>query len=1204
MRTFGRRWGAARGVALAAVSLLAVTGVTAQAAASSTSDDPGSEFPLTPVSSPAADEAGRGRAFWQDGALPPATAEQEASRKAVATGQRVPVDSLTSETSVVFANSDGTFTVETSPGVERVRKGGRWTPVDTTLVQRSDGLIEPKAGQEVTFSSGGTGPLARMSRNGLTYELGSPWTLPRPSLTGSTAVYASVRPGIDLVVQARPDGFTQNLVVHDRTAAADPELKSVRFPVRTTGLNVRESASGDLSLVDARGHAVFSSSGALMWDAGKSAATQTAATSMSLASVADTQTASVEAADATPDSRTAVADVTVTPDAVAVTPDQGFLTDPDTTYPVVIDPPSVTASLTGWTTVWSNLSSTSFWKTSHTLGAGYDGWVDGKLTRALFQFDTRRVAGKKILNATFTAYDVWAANCDPQPVDLWRTGAISSSTTWSKQPAWSSKVTTVWAAKGYNDACKDGDVEFNATAAVAYTAKAASTTTTLGLRAGNEGEKLQWKQFMSPTDPDVTSTRKPRLSITYVSPPDTKPSYVKLADPNMACSAATSPAGIRDTTPRLTATPTSADGANASLRPNFEVFDSANTKIASLSPSTWTASGTAGSVTTAALADQKTYSFAARTEYRYTYGGTTTSLYGPWSARCYFTVDTKQPDPPTVTATPYSECTSENCASDPELGSVGQTGTFKITTPNDDVRRFDTSLNGVLVESKTYSVNTKSHEVRIAPTIKGLNVLRTVTYDAAGNHGETDFLFKVAPGSKPVASWAFDETAGTTAADSSAGGGAPLTFSSTTSWTAQGRLKGAAHLDGTSSAGQTSARVVDTLNNFSISAWVRLTDRSHAAGIAGQPGTVMSSFQLYYSSYADRWVFARYSSDNTSGVTIGASSQKPPVLGAWTHLLGVYDQQAAKVRLYVNGRLQAESAYTTPFAGNGPLRVGKWAAGADRDFFPGDIDQLQVWNRVVFPDELGAQVNLENEATGLFQPHLEANWAFDESPGTTDSSGNSRALTLDKTASLVDSQAQGHGNVLKLTGALDSSASASVPLDNSGSFTLAGWVDVTDDNRLDDLTIGHAATIIAHPGTQTSAIRLVYYQPKGQSDGYWILEMAENDVAGGPRMLLYSELTESPKDWVHVAATYDSVTGAARLYLTGVRQGDEDGALVKNTYQPTGPVLTGKSRIYPTGAWGDTLLGQVDDLRIYAGVMSQQDITQLSLKDEPPVPIE
>ncbi|MEU8763202.1 LamG-like jellyroll fold domain-containing protein [Streptomyces sp. NPDC048659] len=1180
---------------------MTATGLSAQAVAASAPVGSEPEFPATPVSSPAADDAGRGKSFWQGGPLPEASAEQAASRKAAETGQRVPIDSLTSENGMVFANSDGTFTAETSPTVERVLKSGRWTPVDTTLVRRADGLLEPKAGQDLTVSGGGTGPLARMAKDGLTYELGSPWALPKPTVTGPTAVYASVRPGVDLVVQVRPDGFTQNLVVHDRAAAADPALKSVRFPVTTHGLDMRETGAGNMSLVDKRGRAVFSSSGALMWDSGKQPVTRAAKTT----AMAPTAPAAAAAVEPAPEARTAVADVTVSRDALSVTPDQGFLADSATAYPVVIDPPAVAASLTGWTTVWSNSASTSFWKTSHSLGVGYDAWVDNKKARSLFQFDTRRVAGKKILNATFTPYAIWSANCTKKNVELWRTGAISSGTTFAKQPAWSAKVDTVLAAKGYDSNCPDGDIEFDATSAVAFTAKANATTTTLGLRA-DESDAIAWKQFLSPADPDATASRKPRLSITYVSLPDATPSYVKLADPNLACSAASSPAGIRKTTPRLTATPTSTDGSNASLRPNFEVFDSANAKVASLSPGTWTASATAGSVTTAALTDGKTYSFAARTEYRYTYGGATTSLYGPWSARCYFSVDTKVPDPPTVTGSPYTECAGENCEKDPELGSVGMTGTFTITTPNTDVRRFKTELNGVVIDDKTYTSNTKTHTVRVAPSKKGLTTLRATTYDAAGNvSAPVDYRFNVAAGSKPVAAWSMDETSGTTAPDTSERGSASLTFTEGTSWTNQGRLNGAVDLKRTTT-GQTTAPVVDTLNNFSVSAWVRLDKDDAAAAVVGQPGTVMSSFQLYYSAYAKRWVFARYSADTTSGVTIGASSLKPPVLGAWTHLMGVYDQQAGQVRLYVNGQLQQVSPYTTPFAGSGPLQVGRWATGAARDYFPGAVDQLQVWNRTVHPDELGSEVNAKEEGTGRERPRLEAHWAMDETSGTvaSDSSGNERPLTLAPGASFTSTGSLGRETVLGLSGAADASAGAAVPVDTSGSFTVAGWVDVTEDSRLEDTTIGHAATIIAHPGNQTSAFRVVYYQPKGQSDGYWILEMAENDVAGGPRTLLYSSLTEAPKGWVHVTATYDSVTGAARLFLGGVRQGDERGVLIKNTYQPGGLITAGKSRIYPTGAWGDTLLGQVDDLRVYTGAMSQQDITGLAFESQPPIDIE
>ena len=40
------------------------------------------------------------------------------------------------------------------------------------------------------------------------------------------------------------------------------------------------------------------------------------------------------------------------------------------------------------------------------------------------------------------------------------------------------------------------------------------------------------------------------------------------------------------------------------------------------------------------------------------------------------------------------------------------------------------------------------------------------------------------------------------------------------------------------------------------------------------------------------------------------------------------------------------------------------------------------------------------------------------------------------------------------------------------------------------------------------------------------------------------------------------------------------------------------------GEWGNALPGQLDDLRVYAGVLSDAEITQLATVDEPPVPIE
>lgn len=87
-------------------------------------------------SSTPADEGARGKEFWEDDALPAATPEQRASEKAVASGKSVEIGELTSSTSRVVANPDGTFTAETAASPERVLKAGKWTDVDTTLVTR------------------------------------------------------------------------------------------------------------------------------------------------------------------------------------------------------------------------------------------------------------------------------------------------------------------------------------------------------------------------------------------------------------------------------------------------------------------------------------------------------------------------------------------------------------------------------------------------------------------------------------------------------------------------------------------------------------------------------------------------------------------------------------------------------------------------------------------------------------------------------------------------------------------------------------------------------------------------------------------------------------------------------------------------------------------------------------------------------------
>lgn len=1161
-----------------------------------------------------ADAQARGKAFWEDDAAPATTAEERASKKAAASGKPVEVGELTSASSRVIANPDGTFTAETSASPERVRKDGKWTAVDTTLVTRADGTLAPRAAEDIRLSGGGGDvPLARLVTGGREYAVSSPWALPKPEIDGASAVYRSVLPDVDLAVQVHPDGFTYHLVVHTRQAAADPALKKISFPVETRGLSVRTDDSGAATFVDGTGHAVVSSGSALMWDAGTTATpaarkATTASTSLSKPSKSAPVQAVADALGAGARSRTAVMDTRVTDDALSIVPDQEFLGDGATSYPVVLDPPAVKASLTGWTTLWSNSPGTSFWKTKHALGVGYDAYVDNKKARSLFQFDTRRVAGKKILGATFTPYAIWSANCDKKNIDLYRTSGINSSITWSdndKALKWYAKVDTVSAAKGHSSDCPDGDIEFDATAAVAYTAKAKDTLTTLGLRA-SESDPLAWKQFMSPLDPDATSSRKPRLSITYVTPPDSKPSSVKMSDPKVSCSASSSPAIIRDTTPRLTATPTSSDASNSSLRPNFELYKGTSTTPTSLKPSTWTDSGTAGTAQTATLDENVVYKFRARTEYKYAWKGATSSLFGPWSGYCFFKVDSKGPPVPKVSSTVYKECAGTTCdPADPELGSVGMTAGFKVDAGASDVRRYDWWLNGVKLGSKTFTANTPTYEIEAAPDKRLTNTLRVQTFDGAGNpSAHYDYLFKVAKGSDPVASWKLDDGEGAVAADSS-GNNRPLTLANT-SWTDKARLGGGLRTNGTTSAASTATPVLDTTNSFTVSAWARMTSKDHISTVATQSGTRAGAFQLYYSQAYDRWIFNRYAADADEPTIIRAVSNKAPVVGAWTHLMGVYDHNKKQIRLYVNGQLQQATEFTTPWAAKGSFEVGRMkASGNHSSWFEGDLDHVQVWNRVVFDNELWAVVNAENAATGQTEPALLAHWGFDEASGTTvaDSSGRGNTLALREGATLTPTDDPAHGTVLGLDGGSVGGGVSGTPLDESGSYTLAGWVNI-GNGVLDDTTHAYSPTVFSHPGARRNSFRLWYRQEIGDSIGDWNFGRYDTDEIGGPAAAVASDEVNAPSGWVHVVGVHDSVNQSIRLYVSGQRQGDEDGVLSQEAFQSTGPLVIGRSRRHDNGEWGNGLPGQLDDLRVYAGVLSDAEITQLATVDEPPVPVE
>jgi glycerophosphoryl diester phosphodiesterase len=173
-----------------------------------------------------------------------------------------------------------------------------------------------------------------------------------------------------------------------------------------------------------------------------------------------------------------------------------------------------------------------------------------------------------------------------------------------------------------------------------------------------------------------------------------------------------------------------------------------------------------------------------------------------------------------------------------------------------------------------------------------------------------------------------------------AGGGAQLG--------AAGKSGTGLKLNGTTAYAATTGPVVDTTKSFSVSAWVKLDNKSRNQTFLSQAGDRASGLQLYYSKTYDKWVFNRHTKDSDDTEIVRSVSASTAQAGVWTQLTGVYDASAKTVQLFVNGTPQTAATFTTPWRAAGGLQIGRLLYGGQfQEHFAGTIDNVRVWNRAV-----------------------------------------------------------------------------------------------------------------------------------------------------------------------------------------------------------------------------------------------------------------
>ncbi|MFJ3552090.1 LamG-like jellyroll fold domain-containing protein [Streptomyces sp. NPDC090114] len=1121
--------------------------------------------------------------------------ETEALAKAKKTGETVEIASLRGEASEVFATPNGDLEAREYLRPVWTRTGGAWKRIDTDLAVADTGTVMPKAStMDMEFSGGGEDPLVRMRRAGRELSLSWPTPLPKPEVEGAVATYPSVLPDVDLRMTAQEDGFTQLLVVKSAEAAANPELSELRLEMDTRGLSVQETADGGLQALDegAEG-AVFEAPKPMMWDSSPGDSPATAAQSRTTASGETAGNGASAAGAEEPDKEPAagesgkLAPVEVeVPDGqgeLVLTPDADVLKGENTAYPVFIDPQWHSPKATAWTMVSKYWANSPQWKFNgkSDSGMGFCNWdycAPHDTKRLFYRISTSRFAGKSILSAEFVVRNTWSASCSARKVNLYKTKAISSSTTWNDQydnGFWLKELASESFAYGYTG-CAAKDAEFNVKSAVQDAADAKSSTMTFGLKADSESDPYGWKRFSDDA----------YLRVEYNRPPP----QVKMSQLTMeyggTCKKPSSAARVRTLGKIYANDVTDPDGDNISIQ--FQAkWDTGDGKGLIVR---WNPARTSAKKSGSSFAISLPSSIPKDKQVHWYVRSHDGAQYSPWSTTgdptaCYFVLDTKVPKAPAISSGEYPASDPES-PDDPWYDGVGKYGFFSIKAADTDVTKYWFGINSDPTSKNALTTTSGAEKTAaVLPSKPGLNFVTAQAFDAAGNGSEVrTYQFRVKAGQPERATWQFDEGAGAAQAEGRTPARSAALHGGVTAGIA-GAKGTALEFNGTDGYAATDIPVLDTSGGFAVSAWVKLSRMPDSAAIiAAQPGNHSPGFELYYSKSLDRWVFNQYASDSPGAPIVRAMAEQPGgvTAGTWTHLVGSYSTSDDALQLYVDGKLVGQTVYSTPWDARRGLQIGAGSySGVPGSFFPGTIDELQLFDKPLTASEV-AKLRDHQPVGDPGRPAV-AIFPLDEQAGATQVTGRGGVLPAIYNGGVTTGVPGVAGKSVRFNGT-DAYAKigqdSGAHINSSRSFTVSAWAKL-------DSKPTRAAIITAQAGKYSPGFELYYSAAYGR----WAFNQYSSDSpdAVPVRALQPNGTVARTDEWVHLTGVHDTVADTLTLYVNGAFAGS---TTLEGSFYADQSMYIGAGS-YTGGALANHFPGTIDDVRLFDRPLSADEVSQV-----------
>ena len=335
--------------------------------------------------------------------------------------------------------------------------------------------------------------------------------------------------------------------------------------------------------------------------------------------------------------------------------------------------------------------------------------------------------------------------------------------------------------------------------------------------------------------------------------------------------------------------------------------------------------------------------------------------------------------------------------------------------------------------------------------------------------------------------------------------------------------------------------------SFSFSFWMRWNGANttvHKAPLTSRESTIVRGYVAYVLPTTQQLSF--WTGTGSAWDALDAPAATGTIAAnQWYHVAGTFDAANLQKTLYLNGTKVAEKAVTA-YAANTqfPLRIGGGATeGAGQFWFPGDIDEVAVFDRSLSGDEVAAQFTAAT--TGAAGTEAAAALAAQSPQGWWRLKDSTTPVNI-TVANAGSAGPEANGSMIgSITGGGSGPrppSEAGMPADNKAPRFAGGYIETPYHPSLNPsvFTVECWARATGGTGTFRAAVSgrndqngqtygYIFYAASNNTWQFWTGSGASGawDPITGPAVTL--------NQWVHLAGTYDGTV--KRFYVNGTQVG-------------------------------------------------------------------